>query len=845
MSPEQAEMSGLDLDTRTDIYALSVLLYELLTGTTPFDGERLRTAGYDEMRRIIREEEPARPSTRVSTLGQAAATVSADRQSDPKRLSQLLRGELDWIVMKALEKDRSRRYETASAFGADVQRYLRDEPVEACPPSALYQFRKFARRHKRGLVTASVVAVAVLLAGTVSSVLIWRANQDLHQALERERQNAYYQRIALAEREWAANNLGRMQLLLEECPEDLRGWEWHYLNRLRYKDLPPLRHDGAVFDAAFSPDGRRIASSDQDGWVKIWDVQTGQLFLKFRAHQDHARSLVFSSDGHRLATGSWDGTLKTWDARTGKNLLTIRHDNYVYSVAFSPDGRYLAGACSKAPEHGVKIWDAASGDQLRMLGRREGAVYSIAFSRDGKRLAAAGAPTRGRVTVWDVPTGKEQRTFVLAHAVWGVTFSPDGRLLVATCGDSQQATAALKVWDVETGEEHLTLRGHTGTVWCVTFSPDGRRLASGSRDQTIKIWDVPAGREALTLRGHRGHVRAVAFSPDGSRLVSASADRTVRIWDATPAQGEPDPGCRTLRGHAGEVQGVAFHPRDRRLLASGGADGTVRLWDAVSGEPLGLLDARAGRVGGLAFSPDGGRLAWCVQSRTVKVWDTTKGHKFPPLSLATDKSAQSVAFSPNGRLLAAGGYAMMPVMIWEAATGKLVRELPNRWVISGVAFSPDSRHLAAASNVGTVQVWDAKTGAVVLPAPLLHGAEVTSVAYSRDGRRLASAGMDQTVKVWDTRTWEARLLLRDPTGAVLSVAFSPDGRLLAWGGTDSTVKVWDQAGAKLHTLRSHTGWVNSVAFSPDGQHIASTSADGTVKIWDTPGATRPVRGPKE
>ncbi len=168
MSPEQAGMSGLDVDTRSDVYALGVLLYELLTGTTPFQHERLRDAGYDEMRRIIQEEEPARPSTRISTLGQAADTVSSNRQSDPRRLRQLIRGELDWVVMKALEKDRNRRYESPSAFAADVGRYLRDEPVEACPPSAAYRLRKFARRNKAALIPACLVALA-LVAGLVGT----------------------------------------------------------------------------------------------------------------------------------------------------------------------------------------------------------------------------------------------------------------------------------------------------------------------------------------------------------------------------------------------------------------------------------------------------------------------------------------------------------------------------------------------------------------------------------------------------------------------------------------------------------------------------------------------------
>jgi serine/threonine protein kinase/tetratricopeptide (TPR) repeat protein len=179
MSPEQAEMSGLDVDTRSDIYSLGVLLYELLTGTTPFDKERLQTVGYDEMRRIIREEEPPKPSTRISTLGEGATPVSTQRKSDPKRLRQLLRGELDWIVMKALEKDRNRRYETASAFALDVQHYLHDEPVLACPPSAWYRFGKFARRNRLALAIASVATAAlILMVGGLSAgvVLLGRAN---------------------------------------------------------------------------------------------------------------------------------------------------------------------------------------------------------------------------------------------------------------------------------------------------------------------------------------------------------------------------------------------------------------------------------------------------------------------------------------------------------------------------------------------------------------------------------------------------------------------------------------------------------------------------------------------
>jgi tetratricopeptide (TPR) repeat protein len=177
MSPEQAALSGLDVDTRSDVYALGVLLYELLTGTTPFEKERLRTAAYDEICRIIREEEPPRPSQRLSTLGATLTSVSAQRKTDLKRLGQVVQGELDWIVMKALEKDRTRRYESAGSFAADVGRYLHDEPVSACPPSVGYRFRKIARRHKVALLTAGLVGLALVIGTAVS---VWQAVRATH-----------------------------------------------------------------------------------------------------------------------------------------------------------------------------------------------------------------------------------------------------------------------------------------------------------------------------------------------------------------------------------------------------------------------------------------------------------------------------------------------------------------------------------------------------------------------------------------------------------------------------------------------------------------------------------------
>jgi WD40 repeat protein/serine/threonine protein kinase len=863
MSPEQAELSGLDVDTRSDIYSLGVLLYELLTGTAPLDGERLRGLGYDELRRLIREEEAPRPSTRVSTLGEAAVTVSANRQSDPKQLSRFLRGELDWIVMKALEKDRSRRYETASALAADVQRYLADEAVEACPPSALYRLRKLARRHRGVLLTATVVAAVVVLAVTalaVSTTLTWRANQDLHQALERERQNAYYQRIALAEREWSANNLSRMLELLEECPADLRGWEWHYLQRLRLKALPPLRHESAVFCAVFSPGGERIASASQDGKVTIWDAQSGQQLVQFRAHDQHARSVAFSPDGRLLATTSWDRTVKIWEVQTlarDRNpspLHTLTHQGAAWHVVFSSDGKRLASAGNRPAPDGpgggfaeVKVWDPLSGKELCTLEGQEREIWSaLAFSPDGQLLATGHLHDRNGVVgnvayLWDANTGRKLRTFAgHTQPVQSVAFSPDGRYLAsgsAKPSDFVGTTGELKLWEVSTGRRLLDLRGHLG-IFALAFSPDGRRLASAGVDQTIKLWDPANGKEVLTLRGHSDTVRSLAFSPNGQQLVSASHDMTVRVWDATPLNGRTDPAYLTLRGHQGDVAAVVFSP-DGQYLVSTGLDQTVKVWDRWTGEERATLAGYRGAALSVAFHPEGRWLAsGGSRDPNVRIWDTATWkvvHTFPH----PGNWILSIAFSsPDGKLLAVSGPDSNGriISIWDTTTRQEIHRLRGHsWNINSVAFDRTGQLLASAGGDGTVRIWDARAGQELVTLQPRHEGSVTSVAFSPNGKYLASGSLDRTVKVWSTATWKLARAIPDAQGGITSVAFAPDSRRLAWAGTDATVKVADaDTGQIFETLHGHIGWVTSVAFSPDGQQIASASADGTVKIWQAP-----------
>jgi WD40 repeat protein/serine/threonine protein kinase len=858
MSPEQAEMSGQDVDTRTDIYALGVLLYELLTGTTPFDKERLRETSYDEMRRIIREEEPVKPSTRISTLGQAATTVSANRKSEPRRLSQFFRGELDWIVMKALEKDRNRRYETASSFAADVQRYLHDEPVQACPPSAVYRFRKFATRNKTALVTASAAALVVLLgvAGlAASNILIMRekaqtdaARDDLQRTLYQLQRTLYYERIARAERESSANNLKGVEELLDACPADLRGWEWFYLKRLRLEGIHPLEHSAAVLSAVFSPDGRWIASGSQDGRIQIWDARMGRRLLSVPAHQNHVRSVAFSPDGRRLASASWDKTVKIWDLdplRAGATDLPLLKEYLAPAnhVVFSPDGTRLASVGGK----NLRIWDAITGDNVLDLPGHG----CPAFSPDGQ--AIAGGDGERTVRIWDAKTGRERLAFP-GHAtpIQCVVFSRDGKLLASAASDGlTRADGEIKVWDVQTGQESLTLRGHVGDIHDAAVSPDGRRLASAGFDSNVKLWDLRTGQEVLTLRGHRGGVRSVAFSSDGTRLVSAGRDGTIRVWDATPLQGGERQEVCTLRAHAGGVRAVAFSP-DGQRLASAGDDATILFWDLKRGlagfedPPVQTLPGGTGLHVNVVFSRDGRLFAWGGggghAGGTLRIWDaiTWKELDRKPSTLGAP-----VAFSPDSQLLAAVSDHFI-IEVRDVTTDREVRRLPGHsWAMWEVAFSPHpgQNRLASASNDGTVRIWDVMTGKEIRKL-WDHPCTVRCLAFSPDGQFLASAGEYRVgLKVWDTQSWDLVHKVPDSTGAVESVVFHPKNHhVLAWGSTDGTVKVWNRATNELRTLRGHTSWVESVAFSPDGEWIASASLDGTVKIWEAPPLQELTRG---
>jgi WD40 repeat protein len=732
---------------------------------------------------------------------------------------------LDWRRKALPNESWARRYHPGFV---EAMKFL-DDSEAARRLNAELEERKRRQTLRRARFTNLILAVLCLVAigASIFAAINWRharAERDVSSRLFYDANVSSAYRAATDGQLWRAK--GFLNDVTDRGLGNLRGFEWFHLWRVSEALAGTLEgHQGAITAAAFSPDGRVLATASDDRNVFLWDVATHKKLATLSGHQDKVLAVAFSPDGKTLASAGDDYKVKIWNAVSHSEVATLSgHKNHVLSIAFSRDGRILASA---SDDNTVKLWDTVSQKEVATLSGHQNSVLAVAFSPDGHTLASSSADET--IKLWEVASHKQLHTIAVNNgSIDAVTFSPNGKTLAFAVNKEKDAETEdlhiIEIWDLALDKELLHMEGHSDSVFQLSFSPDGRTLASASGDKTIKLWDPSAGRELVTLSDHTNTVSTVAFSPDGETLATGSADMTAKLWSITNALRE----TAALIAKSKAVVSLAFSP-DGKILAGGYEDSSIALWDAASHEKVATLMGHFKRVSRVAFSPDGKMLASSSEDRTVRLWDVATRQTLATL-VASEGPVFSVIFSPDGKTLATGDSKR--VTLWDARTFKQLSTLTGHTAgIGGLAFSPDGKMLATASDDWTVRLWALASGRE-LARLSGHKGVVYSVVFSSDGKTLASGSDDSTAKLWDVASHLELATLNSHAGYVFDVAFSPDNRTLATASQDLTVKLWDTSSFKeLVTLTEHLASVESVAFSPDGKILAAGDEDSTIRLW--------------
>ena len=805
----------------------------------PFDEPRTRTrASTDEALRVSRERGPKRPSTMLNSVKPETRTrIARHRQTDGPRLLAEVRGDLDWIVLKALEHDRARRYATANGLAMDIRRHLAHEPVLARPQSGAYRLRRFVRRNRLAVAAGLAVALALLAGAIVSTRQAVRARraeseqrglrEQAETARATARLRAYAADMKAASVTLSENNLGgAKELLLRHLPApnepDLRGIEWRYLwQAARGDELRTMRADRIMSCAAVSPDRRFIAGGGLQGSVRIWKAadEAAPIVLEGPKETTPRSFIAFSPAGKFFASLLDESAVVR---ETGDWQIVRQIEGRHESLAFSPDGNTLVLTSAR----GVWLHDTATWESEQLSATESLDHGQVHFATNGSALAVLS----GRATptfVWDLAMRRLLGEFQGADENVGCAISPDGRRLAVGTVEGQ-----LVLWDVPTRELLAKTKAHSGWLMALAFSADGRVLVTGGGDQNLVFWDVAEERPGLQqplfrLRGHRNEIWDVEYSPDGERLVTSSKDGTVKIW---PTHLPSSPGI-TFEAQGDQLLGLAADARTVRTVS---AEGEFRIWNAADGSLVQTLALP--RTTGAVTPPDGApliihepHLFFGTTAGTLETWNLPDWKPLHSVTLAGG-AVTPLRMSADERLLFGWDRENNRAGLWDVTSGARLAEFGDfdytkSWSSAGrAAFSPDGKTLAYAARDFSVKLWDTTRRA---EAHLLRGHfwRLYEITFARDGRRIATSSWDGTARIWDSATGALAVPpLRGHLAGVESVSFSPNSRTLVTLGGEGVVRFWNAAtGAEMLAMNE--------AVLPQTLMGQMLSADGNAMTW--------------
>ena len=785
MSPEQCIPGQGDLDLRCDVYALGVILYELLTGRRPYAIDELPI---HEATRVICEQPPTRPGT----------------------IDENLSGDLETIMLTALEKDRERRYGSVDDLASDLRRTLAREPIEARPATRSYRLRLFLLRHRTLALATALIFLTLLTTTLLATWFAFRVARERDQSLWQ----AYLGSIAAAQASVDAGELAYLEAKLDAAPERFRGWEWNYLARsVGDRDRILTRHETMIAGAAFTADAGLAASGDVDGEVRITDTVAERVTATWQAGV-RVRDLAFCANDTLVAAALQNGKfeVRPLDGRSVRASITVA-DAPLRTLARTPDDTRIVVGDDNGDVTIVKIADWTIEHQFHA---HDSFVMRAIFSDDGSLLVTGG--DEHLVRIWRVDDWSPVRTLVGHQAeIRSLAFDPTMRFLATGSSDK-----TARLWELATGTEVARFETKAGP-WALAFYSE-TVLAVGYL-RAITLWDYQNDDVVMDLRGHSERPRAMAFTPDKSALVTASWDQTVRRWDLRPA-----PTDHGIAAHDEVIHDMCFDPRGHRVY-SAARDGSVRIFDAWVGDHLASFPIVQPDVWQRAInvSPDGLTLAVGDDNGTVSLFATDTTELIATWK-AHDDWVTRVVYSPDGQLLATAS-ADGVARIFTAAGTPVASLTAHEDTVRAIAFSPDGEIFATGSWDDRVMLWRTSDWSLITTLED-HAFDVYALDWSSDGELLASGSRDRVIIVWDR---EGNVVARrDGHGQFITdLAFHPSEPRLASGAWFGPIRLWDAVEMEsLLPLHQFEGQIRAIDWSKDGAVLASAGSEGVIRLWD-------------